>query len=57
MNRNYCDGLRESWDCFLLEIIVSIILIDGIFCNFDRYKNNGAEYRINMSLCQNKHQK
>ena len=34
-NRKERDGFHDSWDCFLLAIIVSIILIDRIFCNFD----------------------
>ena len=43
--------------CFWLAIIVSIIRINCIFCNFDRYKKISAEYRINMSTRQNKYNK
>ena len=28
--------IQDSSDCYLLAIIVSIILIDRVFCNFDR---------------------
>ena len=31
-------GFFDGWDCFLLEIIVSMIIIDRIFCNFDCWK-------------------
>ena len=34
-NRMDSGGLREVWDCFLLAIVVSMILIEHICCNFD----------------------
>ena len=55
-NQKECGGFCDSWDCFLLAIIVSIILIDGIFVIFI-FEKIRTEYIIKMSTCQNKHHK
>ena len=56
-DNNIDNGFREDCDHFLLAIIVSIIPIDRIVCDFDCWEKPQTEYRINMLTCQNKHHK
>ena len=47
-HKGFCDG----WDWFLLAIIVLIILIDRIFCNFDRQKNTNRIHNIHFNMSE-----
>ena len=43
MNQKERDGLGDGWDCCLLAYSILRILIDRIFCNFDRSKKPRSE--------------
>ena len=57
MNWKECDGFHDSWDCFLLAIILSIILIDRIFVILIVKVCFLTEYIMHMSTCHNKYHK
>ena len=51
-NQKECGGFRDGWDWFLLEIIVYIIIIDRVFCNFYHWGGGGwgiQNKHVNMS--------
>ena len=52
------NGFRDSWDCFLLAIILSIIIIDLNFCNFDGQKKTNRlktkQIKVLEQISQNK---